>query len=66
MAAYFGSPPKINGSTFTKNEAPFMMLFPMWVLGLMSIAIGLNAFGIGDTFVSASEIAASVLLGGRG
>ncbi len=66
MAAYFGSPPKINGSTFTKNKAPFMMLFPMWVLGLMSIAIGLNAFGIGDTFVSASEIAASVLLGGRG
>ena len=66
LFAYFGTPPKINGSILVKNEAPLMMLFPMWTLGLMSIAIGVNAFGIGDSFVSASEIAASVLLGERG
>ena len=62
LAAYFGSPPLIDGEPAKKNEAPMMMLIPMWVLTLLSIAIGSNILGIGDNFVMASERAAALLL----
>ena len=66
LAAYFGPPPEIDGKTLKKNEAPLMMLIPMWALALMSIAIGANIFGISDDFVMASERAAALLIGQGG
>ena len=62
LAAYFGSPPLINGEPAKKNEAPLMMLIPMWVLVLLSIAVGSNILGLGDDFVMASERAAALLI----
>lgn len=62
LAAYFGSPPLIDGEPAKKNEAPWMMLVPMWFLAIMSIAIGSNLLGLGDDFVMASENAAALLL----
>jgi len=46
-----------------KNEAPMMMLIPMWFLALLSIAVGSNILGLGDNFVMASESAAALLTG---
>jgi len=66
LAAYFGSPPDINGEVAVKNEAPLMMLIPMWALAAASIAVGSNIFGMGDSFVGASEAAAQLLLGRGG
>jgi len=60
LAAYFQSPPEINGEVVAKNEAPLMMLIPMWFLVLLSIAIGINA----DLVSQAARGAASVLMGG--
>ncbi len=60
LAAYFQSPPEINGEVVVRNEAPLMMLIPMWFLALLSIAIGINA----DLVSEAARNAASVLLGG--
>ncbi len=60
MAAYFQSPPEIDGEVVAKNEAPLMMLIPMWLLALLSIAIGVNA----DLVVEAAQGAADVLIGG--
>ncbi len=58
LAAYFQSPPEVNGHVVAKNEAPLLMLIPMWFLVLLSIAIGINA----DIMVDLAEGAASVLL----
>lgn len=66
LAAYFGSPPLINGEPAKKNEAPLMMLIPMWFLVLLSIAVGSNILGLGDDFVMASERAAALLIGTGG
>lgn len=63
LAAYFGSPPEIDGETVKRNEAPLMMLIPMWILVFLSIGIGSNLFGLGDNFVMASERAANLLVG---
>ncbi len=60
LAAYFQSPPEIDGEIVAKNEAPLMMLIPMWFLVLLSIAIGINA----DLVSQAARGAAAVLLGG--
>ncbi len=62
LAAYFQNPPIINGQIVAKNEAPLMMLIPMWVLAALSVAIGVNA----DRMVAAAEGAASLLIGGGG
>lgn len=56
--AYFGQPPIVNGQVVAKNEAPLMMLIPMWILALLSIAIGLNS----DLMSELSNNAARVLL----
>jgi len=62
LAAYFQSPPEIGGEVVAKNEAPLMMLIPMWGLALLSVAIGINA----DLVVTAGERASVLLLGGGG
>ncbi len=60
LAAYFQSPPEIDGQVVAKNEAPLMMLIPMWTLALASIYIGIKA----DYMVEAATGAAKVLMGG--
>ena len=57
LAAYFQAPPEINGKVVAKNEAPLIMLLPMWGLGILSVIIGINA----DLMVQAAEGAANVL-----
>jgi len=63
--AYFQSPPEVNGVVVARNEAPMMMLIPMWILAILSIVIGIDA----DWLVQAAEGAANVMLpdlgGGR-
>ena len=56
--AYFDAPPMINGETVAKNEAPLMMLIPMWALAILSIVIGINA----DWVVGVSSSAAELLI----
>jgi len=63
MVAYFRDPPVIDGKPCVKNEAPLMMLLPMWALAFLSIAIGMNIFGASDIVVGASERAAALLTG---
>jgi len=62
LLAYFQSPPEIDGAPVQRNEAPLMMLIPMWFLVLLSIGIGINA----DFMVAAAQGARDVLLGGVG
>ena len=66
MNAYFQDPPEVNGKACVKNEAPLMMLIPMWILALSSIAIGMNIFGASDIIVGASERASMALLSAGG
>ena len=41
--AYFQDPPK-HGATFvSKNEAPLMMLIPLWIFAISAIVFGINA-----------------------
>ena len=60
LVAYFQDPPEYQGEVVAKNEAPLMMLLPMWILVLLSIAIGVNA----EWVVRAADGAAAVLTGG--
>lgn len=60
LAAYFQSPPEVDGKVVAKNEAPLMMLIPMWFLAILSIVIGVRAGWV----VEAATAAANVLLGG--
>lgn len=60
LTAYFQSPPEIDGEVVAKNEAPLMMLIPMWFLVLLSVAIGINA----DLISDAARGAAAVLMSG--
>ena len=55
--AYFREPPIVNGHVVARNEAPLMMLIPMWALALASIAIGINS----DLLVQAANGAAEIL-----
>jgi len=55
--AYFKEPPIVNGEVVLRNEAPLMMLIPMWALALLSIAIGINS----DLMVQAANGAAQLL-----
>jgi len=63
MIAYFRAPPEIDGKPCVRNEAPMMMLLPMWAMAVLSIAIGMNIFGASDILVGASERAAELLTG---
>jgi multicomponent Na+:H+ antiporter subunit D len=54
--AYFKEPPIVNGEVVARNEAPLMMLIPMWALALMSISIGLNSDVIVATANNAAEL----------
>jgi multicomponent Na+:H+ antiporter subunit D len=61
LMAYFQDPPEVNGVVVKRNEAPILMLFPMWVLALASVIIGIQAErGI---VVDAATRAAELLLG---
>lgn len=66
MTAYFQDPPKVDGVVVARNEAPLMMLIPMWILALSSIAIGMNIFGASDIIVNASERASDLMLSTSG
>ena len=55
--AYFREPPIINGEIVLRNEAPMMMLIPMWILAITSIAIGINS----DFLIQAANNAAEIL-----
>lgn len=58
--AYFYAPPKQGAVTVPKNEAPLLMLIPMWILALATIAFGVNA----EWTTSIAEAAARVLSSG--
>lgn len=58
--AYFQNPPKQGAVTVSKNEAPLMMLIPLWILALASIAFGIDA----EWTTSLAQSAADVLSGG--
>lgn len=55
---YFEQPPVIGNEVVARNEAPLIMLLPMWILALLSVAIGINA----DILLEVANGAASVLL----
>ena len=55
--AYFREPPIVDGEIVARNEAPLMMLIPMWALAILSIVIGINS----DLVVEASNNAAQLL-----
>lgn len=55
--AYFKEPPIIDGAVVARNEAPLMMLIPMWILAITSILIGINS----DLMIEAANGAAQLL-----
>ena len=61
LTAYFQDPPEVNGEIVSRNEAPLMMLVPMWILAILSILIGTR---LDDVMVRAATGAAQVLMGG--
>lgn len=64
--AYFASPPKIDGVQVAKNEAPLMMLIPMWVLAILSVVIGFNADWIVEAASRAAELVIPTQMIGKG
>lgn len=61
LAAYFQSPPEVDGKIVERNEAPLVMLIPMWFLALLSIGIGIY---YSDFVVQMGQNASDVLLQG--
>ena len=59
LLAYFQEAPMIDGKVVARNEAPWTMLLPMWILALASIFIGFES----DAIVGAATSAAELLLG---
>jgi len=59
LLAYFQEAPMIDGKVVARNEAPWTMLLPMWILALASIFIGFES----DAIVGAATRAAELLLG---
>lgn len=55
--AYFHAPPKYGAVPVKKNEAPLMMLIPLWILAISAIVFGINA----EWTTSLAESAARVL-----
>ncbi len=64
--AYFETPPQINGVEVLKNEAPLIMLIPMWILAILSIVIGINAGWVVDAAGRAAELLIPTQMIGRG
>ncbi|MGB0907831.1 MAG: monovalent cation/H+ antiporter subunit D family protein [Maricaulaceae bacterium] len=62
--AYFENPPEIDGVVVARNEAPLMMLIPMWILALLSIAIGINADFLTEVANGAANVLLPVMSGG--
>ncbi len=58
--AYFQDTPKQGATKVAKNEAPLMMLIPLWILALSTIVFGINA----EWTTHLAEAAAHVLDGG--
>ncbi|NNC37792.1 MAG: monovalent cation/H+ antiporter subunit D family protein [Hyphomonadaceae bacterium] len=55
--AYFHAPPKYGAVPAKRNEAPLMMLIPLWVLAISAIVFGINA----EWTTSLAEAAVRVL-----
>lgn len=55
--AYFQPPPKYGAVPAVKNEAPLMMLIPLWILAGSAVVFGINA----EWTTSLAEVAAGVL-----
>jgi len=55
--AYFQAVPEIDGKPVVRNEAPYTMLIPLWIMALASVAFGINA----EWTTSLAEAAAHVL-----
>lgn len=62
--AYFENPHEIDGVAVARNEAPLMMLIPMWVLALLSIGIGINADFVTDMAMGAANVLLPTVAGG--
>jgi len=58
--AYFQDPPKKGAVTVSKNEAPLMMLIPLWIFAISAIVFGINA----EWTTSLAAAAAELLSGG--
>ncbi|PHR94345.1 MAG: cation:proton antiporter [Robiginitomaculum sp.] len=58
--AYFHEPPNQGGGTLAKNEAPLIMLIPLWILAISALVFGINA----EWTTSLARTAADVLSGG--
>lgn len=58
--AYFQAPPKQGAATVAKNEAPLMMLIPLWILAISAVALGINA----EWTTELAQAATQVLDGG--
>ena len=54
--AYFEPPHQIDGVDVAKNEAPLMMLVPMWIMAILSVIIGINADWIFEIANRAAEL----------
>ena len=64
--AYFEPPHQIDGVDVAKNEAPLMMLIPMWGLAILSIIIGINADWVAELSNRAAELLIPVQIIGAG
>jgi len=64
--AYFEPPHVIDGAEVSKNEAPIMMLIPMWGLAILSIIIGINADWIVNAASRAAELLSPTQMIGKG
>ena len=64
--AYFEPPHQIDGVDVAKNEAPLMMLIPMWGLAILSVIIGINADWVVDLSSRAAELLITVQVIGAG
>ena len=58
--AYFQEAPLVDGVTVAKNEAPLMMLIPLWILAIAAVVFGINA----EWTTSIADAAAQVLASG--
>ena len=58
--AFFNDPPMQDGVPVAKNEAPLMMLIPMWILAIAALVFGVNA----EWTTSLARAAADVLAHG--
>ena len=60
-AAYLGDVPEKDGKPLPRSEAPLMLLIPLWVLALTSVAIGVAPDWIQDISQAAAAAVTGVL-----